>query len=128
MVIDIASITSKNSQATKATLQCCPAVSEAPLNRSNANRLAAAFAALGDPVRLRLFSLIASVSPAETCACALVKPTGRSQPTVSHHLKVLREDVSRITQMLVNEMEILIKRAPEQWHLFGPNWPSDPGY
>lgn len=40
----------------------------------------------------------------------------------------LREDVSRITQMLVNEMEILIKRAPEQWHLFGPNWPSDPGY
>ena len=91
MVIDIASITSKNSQATKATLQCCPAVSEAPLNRSNANRLAAAFAALGDPVRLRLFSLIASVSPAETCACALVKPTGRSQPTVSHHLKVLRE-------------------------------------
>ncbi len=40
----------------------------------------------------------------------------------------LREDVSRITQMLVKEMEILIKRAPEQWHLFGPNWPSDPGY
>ncbi|MEO5974392.1 MAG: phosphatidylinositol mannoside acyltransferase [Ilumatobacteraceae bacterium] len=40
----------------------------------------------------------------------------------------LREDVSRITQVLISEMEVLIKRAPEQWHLFAPNWPSDPGY
>jgi phosphatidylinositol dimannoside acyltransferase len=40
----------------------------------------------------------------------------------------LREDVSRVTQLLANELEFLIRRAPEQWHLFQPNWPSDPGY
>ncbi|MFZ9481606.1 MAG: phosphatidylinositol mannoside acyltransferase [Ilumatobacteraceae bacterium] len=40
----------------------------------------------------------------------------------------LREDVARVTQDLARELEILIRRAPEQWHLFSPNWPSDPGY
>lgn len=75
----------------KTVAPCCPSVTQAPLSRSNATRLANAFAALGDPVRLRLFSLIAAAGDNETCACALVKPTGRSQPTVSHHLKVLRE-------------------------------------
>lgn len=40
----------------------------------------------------------------------------------------LREDVARITQALARELEVLIGRAPEQWHLFQPNWPSDPGY
>ena len=40
----------------------------------------------------------------------------------------LRDDVARITQDLAVELEYLIRRAPEQWHLFQPNWPSDPGY
>jgi len=40
----------------------------------------------------------------------------------------LRDDVSRVTQALARELEFLIRRAPEQWHLFQPNWPSDPGY
>jgi len=40
----------------------------------------------------------------------------------------LRADVARITQDLAHEFEVLIRRAPEQWHLFQPNWPSDPGY
>lgn len=40
----------------------------------------------------------------------------------------LRDDVHRITQVLAGELEFLIRRAPEQWHLFQPNWPSDPGY
>ena len=40
----------------------------------------------------------------------------------------LRDDVSRITQALARELEFLIRRSPEQWHLFQPNWPSDPGY
>jgi KDO2-lipid IV(A) lauroyltransferase len=40
----------------------------------------------------------------------------------------LREDVTRITQAIAHELEALIRRAPEQWHLFQPNWPSDPGY
>jgi lauroyl/myristoyl acyltransferase len=42
--------------------------------------------------------------------------------------KRLREDVARITQEMADELEILIRRAPSQWHLFQPNWPSDPGY
>ena len=53
--------------------------------------MAQSFAALADPVRLRIFSLIASHADGEVCACDLVEPVGRSQPTVSHHLKVLRE-------------------------------------
>lgn len=40
----------------------------------------------------------------------------------------LRDDVSRVTQSLARELELLIRRHPEQWHLFQPNWPSDPGY
>jgi KDO2-lipid IV(A) lauroyltransferase len=40
----------------------------------------------------------------------------------------LRDDVARVTQELARELEFLIRRAPEQWHLFQPNWPSDPGY
>ena len=42
--------------------------------------------------------------------------------------KRLRDDVDRITQQLAGELETLIRRAPAQWHLFQPNWPSDPGY
>ena len=63
----------------------------APLDESNATDLARGFAALADPARLRLFSLIAAQPGGEVCACALVEPLGRSQPTVSHHLRVLYE-------------------------------------
>jgi len=70
---------------------CCPSVLTAPLTETDAGELARAFAALGDPVRLRLLSLLASAPAGEVCACELVVPIGRSQPTVSHHLKVLTE-------------------------------------
>jgi ArsR family transcriptional regulator len=70
---------------------CCGPVSDTALTSSQAAGLALGFAALSDPIRLKLFSLIAASPNTETCACNLVKPTGRSQPTVSHHLKVLRE-------------------------------------
>ena len=70
---------------------CCGPVSDAALTTKQAEGLAVGFAALADPVRLKLFSLIAASPNTETCACNLVKPAGRSQPTVSHHLKVLRE-------------------------------------
>ena len=70
---------------------CCPSVLAAPLSEAEAGDLARAFAALGDPVRLRLLSLLASAPAGEVCACELVIPIGRSQPTVSHHLKVLTE-------------------------------------
>ena len=69
---------------------CCASVLEAPLAPDEAAALAASFAALADPARLRLLSLIAA-QPGGQCACDLVEPLGKSQPTVSHHLKVLYE-------------------------------------
>jgi ArsR family transcriptional regulator len=68
---------------------CCPAVLSSPLSDQEATELAGAFAVLSDPVRLRLLSLLASAPAGEACVCELVEPLGRSQPTVSHHLKIL---------------------------------------
>ena len=68
---------------------CCAAVLEAPLGESDAAELAHVFGALADPVRLRLLSLIAAAG--EICSCDLLGPLDRSQPTVSHHTKVLAE-------------------------------------
>lgn len=70
---------------------CCPSILAAPLDEHEAAELAQGFAALADPARLRLFSLIAAQPEGEVCACALVEPLGRSQPTVSHHLRILYE-------------------------------------
>ena len=74
-----------------ASAEGCCSILAAPLVASEAVELAGGFAALADPARLRLFSLIAAQPEGEVCACALVEPLGRSQPTVSHHLKVLYE-------------------------------------
>ena len=54
---------------------------------------------------------------------AIVRP-----PLAAERRGKLRDDVTRVTQVLAHELEYLIRRAPEQWHLFQPNWPSDPGY
>jgi ArsR family transcriptional regulator len=70
---------------------CCPSILSGALDEPAAAELARGFAALADPARLRLFSLIAAQPEREVCACALVEPLGRSQPTVSHHLRVLFE-------------------------------------
>lgn len=70
---------------------CCGGLSDTALTTEQAESMAHAFAALADPVRLRLLSLIATSSAGEVCVCDLVEPLGKSQPTVSHHLKVLRE-------------------------------------
>ena len=70
---------------------CCGAPGDKALTTKQAESLAHAFAALADPVRLRLLSLIATCTGGEVCACNMVEPLGKSQPTVSHHLKVLRE-------------------------------------
>lgn len=70
---------------------CCGPVLEEPLGESEAVELAGAFKVLADPVRLRLLNLIATAPGGEMCACDLVAPVGRSQPTVSHHLSVLTE-------------------------------------
>ena|SRR5690242_9941620 len=74
---------------TRDALVCCAPVTAQALDEADAVQLAAAFAALADPVRLRLLSLIAQVD--EVCSCELTGPLGRSQPTVSHHTKVLAE-------------------------------------
>jgi ArsR family transcriptional regulator, arsenate/arsenite/antimonite-responsive transcriptional repressor len=67
-----------------------PLVNE-PLNADQAERLAPSFKALGDPIRLRLLSLIASHEGGEACVCDLTDAFDVSAPTISHHLKVLRE-------------------------------------
>jgi ArsR family transcriptional regulator len=68
---------------------CCPSVLAAALDEHDAEDLARVFAALADPVRLRCLSLIADAG--EICACDLLDPLDRSQPTISHHTKVLAE-------------------------------------
>lgn len=67
---------------------CCSVLVE-PIGAALATELSAGFAALADPVRLRLFSMIASAG--SVCSCDLVEPIGKSQPTVSHHTKVLSD-------------------------------------
>jgi ArsR family transcriptional regulator len=69
-------------------IACCSPVRTDSLAAAEAELLATSFAALSDPVRLRLLSFITSVD-GEVCACDLVEPSGRSQPTVSHHMKIL---------------------------------------
>ena len=69
---------------------CAPLVAE-ELGEADAMTLARQFAALADPVRLRMVSLLATAVGGAVCACDLVQPVGRSQPTVSHHLKVLSD-------------------------------------
>jgi ArsR family transcriptional regulator len=66
---------------------CCPSVLEAPLSEEQAGDVAGMFAALADPVRLRLLSLVAAAD--EVCSCDLQAPLGKSQPTISHHTKAL---------------------------------------
>ena len=70
---------------------CCAPVAEAALGEDEAEQLAAAFKVLADPVRLRLLSLVANAENGEACGCDLTEPVGRSQPTVSHHLRILRQ-------------------------------------
>ncbi|WP_151772639.1 ArsR/SmtB family transcription factor [Streptomyces abyssomicinicus] len=69
---------------------CCPPLTERPLSAQEAETAARVFKALGDPVRLRLFSAVASHPGGEACVCD-ISDVGVSQPTVSHHLKRLKE-------------------------------------
>lgn len=70
---------------------CCAPVLDHALDEGQAEDLAAAFKVLSDPIRLRLFSLVATADGGEACVCDLTGPVDRSQPTVSHHLGVLVE-------------------------------------
>jgi ArsR family transcriptional regulator len=64
-------------------------MTQEPLSSDDADDFARLFAALGDPVRLRLFSIIAAEG--EACSCNLEEPLARSQPTISHHTTILAD-------------------------------------
>jgi ArsR family transcriptional regulator, arsenate/arsenite/antimonite-responsive transcriptional repressor len=74
-----------------ATAACCSPLAREPLSAVQAERVAPLLKALADPVRLRLMSLVASHEGGEACVCELTDAFDLSQPTISHHLKVLHE-------------------------------------
>jgi ArsR family transcriptional regulator len=73
------------------TVACCSPLVSAPLSEETAERIAPLLKALADPVRLRLLSLVAAHEGGEACVCDLNDAFDLSQPTISHHLKVLHE-------------------------------------
>lgn len=70
---------------------CCTPLHEGAIDERRAGAMAPMLAALADPVRLRMVSMMLDAPQGSCCGCDLEEPLGLSQPTVSHHLKVLRE-------------------------------------
>lgn len=70
---------------------CCTPLYDGAIDETRANAMAPVLAALADPVRLRIVSMLLAAPDGSSCGCDLEEPLGLSQPTVSHHLKVLRE-------------------------------------
>ena len=89
---------------------CCGISPELALSRPEAERTAALLKAVADPTRLQLLALIRASAAEEACVCDLTAPVGLSQPTVSHHLKVLTE-----AGLLRRE-----KRGPWAWFVLVP--------
>ncbi|MFI7547490.1 ArsR/SmtB family transcription factor [Actinoplanes sp. NPDC049599] len=79
------------SETPVADVPCCPPMATTRVPAASAAALAHAFKALGDPIRLQLMSMIASAEAGEACVCDLTPAFEISGPTISHHLKVLRE-------------------------------------
>jgi len=73
------------------TVACCSPLVSAPLTQETSERIAPLLKAIADPVRLRLLSLVAAHEGGEACVCDLNDAFDLSQPTISHHLKVLHE-------------------------------------
>jgi ArsR family transcriptional regulator len=69
--------------------ECCTPLLREPITAAQAADLARLFKALADPTRLRLVSMVAAHEGGEACVCELTEPLGLTQPTISHHLKVL---------------------------------------
>jgi ArsR family transcriptional regulator, arsenate/arsenite/antimonite-responsive transcriptional repressor len=106
-----------NMKLSKSVGSCCSSLLAGRLTPEEAIRLAAIFRVLGEPVRLQMLSLIAAQPSREVCACELVKPLGLSQPTISHHLKVMYE-----TGLLEKERRgtwIYYRIVPEQLAMLG---------
>lgn len=83
-------MTSSQTTVEASTVACCTP-GALPLSDEQAADLARVFKALGDPARVKLFSLIVASASGEMCVCDLTDPVGLSQPTVSHHMKLLVE-------------------------------------
>jgi ArsR family transcriptional regulator len=79
----------KTIEVSDKVLRCCSPIAEHSLSSKEASDLAQVFSALGDPARLRILSIIASAE--EVCSCALEEPLDKSQPTISHHTRILAE-------------------------------------
>jgi ArsR family transcriptional regulator len=94
-----------------AAVACCAPLAAEVLGEADAHTLSRQFAALADPVRLRLVSLLSTAEAGAVCACDLVEPVGKSQPTVSHHLKVLA-DAGLVTNQ---------KRGRNVWYAVVPS-------
>ena len=84
-------LTVRSSSAACCIGDSCSPITREPITETGAADLASVLKALADPVRLRLVSMIAAHEGGEACVCDLTEPLGLSQPTVSHHLKVLTE-------------------------------------
>jgi ArsR family transcriptional regulator len=87
------SVTTRQIAVTEPTaeVECCPSVLAAPLGLDQATTVAQGFSALGDPIRIRVLSMLAAAPSGEICVCDFLEPLGRSQGTISHHLKILSE-------------------------------------
>jgi ArsR family transcriptional regulator len=68
---------------------CCTPLLRQPITAAQASGLARLLKALADPTRLRLVSMVAAHEGGEACVCDLTEPLGLTQPTISHHLKIL---------------------------------------
>lgn len=91
-LIPIVLITVNTSSIIDSTMDnCCTPLFAGVINDEDATEMAPVLAALADPVRLRVVSMLAAAPDGSACGCDLEDPLGLSQPTVSHHLKVLRE-------------------------------------
>ena len=103
-----------------------------PIERADAERLAGDLKALADPARLRLLSLIQSATDGEACVCDLTAPLGLSQPTVSHHLRILTEAGLLEREKRVSELELKAlslderERFARDWHSAKARFVDDP--
>lgn len=91
LAYDIDGCQYRNMKLSKLPTNCCPPLLSGFIKTEAAAQLAAMFRVLGEPARLQILSIIASHPNGEACVCELTEPLGLSQPTVSHHLKVLYE-------------------------------------
>jgi len=89
--VPVTTVPASTTPVSPADASCCTPIVRAALTAEQADALARTLKAIADPARLRLLSLVAAHAGGEACVCDLTDPVGLSQPTVSHHLKVLVE-------------------------------------